>query len=162
MWVYQIGISTNFENIAPGEVTDLPPDAAPGGHEELAVPKGPVYTDGQTLTYPQYEPDAGEIEVHAVQYQPENPQVIEVDQPDINVDGECLMLLFKRMVLAALSSLLSVSLVFSYNFGTCANNRNKCSQFADCRDYVNGFCCNCRPGFYGNGNQCVAEGTARL
>uniref|UniRef100_A0A4W6CCJ4 Nidogen 1 n=1 Tax=Lates calcarifer TaxID=8187 RepID=A0A4W6CCJ4_LATCA len=48
--------------------------------------------------------------------------------------------------------------VFSYNLGTCANNRNKCSQFADCKDYSSGYCCHCRPGFYGNGIQCVAEG----
>lgn len=51
-----------------------------------------------------------------------------------------------------------MSSVFSYNFGTCANDRNKCSQFADCKDYFNGYCCHCRPGFYGNGVQCVAEG----
>lgn len=49
--------------------------------------------------------------------------------------------------------------VFSYNLGTCTNNRNKCSQFADCRDYSSGYCCHCRPGYYGNGIQCVAEGT---
>lgn len=48
--------------------------------------------------------------------------------------------------------------VFSYNLGTCTNNRNKCSQFADCKDYSGGYCCHCRPGFYGNGIQCVAEG----
>uniref|UniRef100_A0A8C6TE61 Nidogen 1a n=1 Tax=Neogobius melanostomus TaxID=47308 RepID=A0A8C6TE61_9GOBI len=35
---------------------------------------------------------------------------------------------------------------------------DKCSQFADCRDYSGGYCCHCRPGFYGNGIQCVAEG----
>lgn len=52
--------------------------------------------------------------------------------------------------------------VFSYNLGTCANNRHKCSQFADCKDYSSGYCCHCRPGFYGNGIQCVAEGNIRL
>ncbi|XP_068444754.1 nidogen-1-like [Clinocottus analis] len=48
--------------------------------------------------------------------------------------------------------------VFTYNSETCAQNRHKCSAFADCRDYSNGYCCHCRPGFYGNGKNCVAEG----
>lgn len=48
--------------------------------------------------------------------------------------------------------------VFAYNSETCAHNRLKCSAFADCRDYSNGYCCHCRPGFYGNGKDCVAEG----
>ncbi|XP_020511653.1 nidogen-1-like [Labrus bergylta] len=48
--------------------------------------------------------------------------------------------------------------VFAYNLETCAHNRHKCSAFADCRDYSNGYCCHCRPGFYGNGKDCVAEG----
>lgn len=54
----------------------------------------------------------------------------------------------------------SVSSVISYtdSLGSCASNRKKCSQFADCKDYSVGYCCHCRPGFYGNGIQCVAEG----
>ncbi|XP_056266669.1 nidogen-1-like isoform X1 [Pseudoliparis swirei] len=48
--------------------------------------------------------------------------------------------------------------VFTYNSETCASNWNKCSSFADCRDYSKGYCCHCRPGFYGNGKNCVAEG----
>ena len=51
-----------------------------------------------------------------------------------------------------------ISTVFAYNFERCANNRLKCSAFADCRDYKDGYCCHCRPGFYGNGKDCVAEG----
>ncbi|XP_023133776.2 nidogen-1 [Amphiprion ocellaris] len=138
VWVYEIGTSPYFTNVAPGEVTDLPTEApaqASGGHED-ADARRPVYTDGQ-VEYPPYQVEAEPIEVHPVQYQPhqpENPEVVVVDDTDINVD------------------------VFSYNLGTCANNRNKCSQFADCRDYSSGYCCHCRPGFYGNGIQCVAEG----
>ncbi|XP_016097511.1 nidogen-1-like, partial [Sinocyclocheilus grahami] len=48
--------------------------------------------------------------------------------------------------------------VFSYNNETCSSNKNKCSVFADCRDYADGFCCRCKPGYYGNGKDCVAEG----
>lgn len=52
--------------------------------------------------------------------------------------------------------------VFAYNLETCAHNRHKCSSFADCRDYSDGYCCRCRPGFYGNGKDCVAEGEEYL
>ncbi|KAF3688158.1 Nidogen-1 [Channa argus] len=64
---------------------------------------------------------------------PQHPQIVVIDE-DVNLD------------------------VFSYNLETCAHNRHKCSAFADCRDYSNGYCCHCRPGFYGNGKDCVAEG----
>ncbi|XP_038593380.1 nidogen-1 [Micropterus salmoides] len=139
VWVYEIGTSPYFTNVAPGEVTELPievaPQGPPEGHEDAAGARRPASTDGQEVEYPSYE--GGQIKVHPVQYQPhqpENPEVLVVDDTEINVD------------------------VFSYNLGTCANNRNKCSQFADCRDYSSGYCCYCRPGFYGNGIQCVAEG----
>ncbi|KAK1886793.1 Nidogen-1 [Dissostichus eleginoides] len=48
--------------------------------------------------------------------------------------------------------------VFTYNSETCAHNQQKCSAFADCRDYSQGYCCQCKPGYYGNGKDCVAEG----
>ncbi|XP_069001154.1 nidogen-1 [Embiotoca jacksoni] len=133
VWVYEIGTSPYFTNVAPGEVTDLPTEATQHKGAEGNEEQRPVYPDGQV----EYSPDAGQLEVHPVQYQPHqpgNPEVVVVDDTDINVD------------------------VFSYNLGTCVNNRNKCSQFADCKDYSSGYCCHCRPGFYGNGIQCVAEG----
>uniref|UniRef100_A0A8D0B1Z8 Nidogen 2 n=1 Tax=Sander lucioperca TaxID=283035 RepID=A0A8D0B1Z8_SANLU len=34
----------------------------------------------------------------------------------------------------------------------------QCSQNAFCSDYATGFCCHCRPGFYGNGRHCLPEG----
>uniref|UniRef100_A0A8C6TFT3 Nidogen 1a n=1 Tax=Neogobius melanostomus TaxID=47308 RepID=A0A8C6TFT3_9GOBI len=117
--VFEIGTFPYFTNVAPGEVTELPTEVEDRGA-------------GQQLEYPPYE--EGQIPINPVRYQPENPEVVVIDDGDINVD------------------------VFSYNIGTCANNRDKCSQFADCRDYSGGYCCHCRPGFYGNGIQCVAEG----
>uniref|UniRef100_A0A8C6TD42 Nidogen 1b n=1 Tax=Neogobius melanostomus TaxID=47308 RepID=A0A8C6TD42_9GOBI len=48
--------------------------------------------------------------------------------------------------------------VFSYGPVTCARNGHSCSPFADCRDHRSGYCCYCRPGYYGNGRDCVAEG----
>ncbi|XP_047459404.1 nidogen-1 [Mugil cephalus] len=137
VWVYEIGTSPYFTNVAEGEVTELPTEATPQErYEEPADERRPEYS-GQQVEYPPYVPDGEQIEVHSVQYQPlqpQNPEVVVVDDTDIDVD------------------------VFSYNLGSCANNRNKCSQFADCKDYPGGYCCHCRPGFYGNGKQCVAEG----
>lgn len=92
VWVYEIGTSPYFTNVAPGEVTELPIEAtfqgAPDGYEESPDARRPVYNAGQEVRYPNYDSEAGQIEVHPVQYQPENPQVVVVDQPDINVDGE--------------------------------------------------------------------------
>lgn len=121
--VFEIGTFPYFTNVAPGEVTELPTEAP---EEARGV--------GQQLEYPPYEPEGGQIPINPVLYQPQNPEVVVVDDTDINVD------------------------VFSYNIGTCASSRDKCSQFADCRDHPGGYCCHCRPGFYGNGVQCVAEG----
>ncbi|XP_077351724.1 nidogen-1 [Festucalex cinctus] len=141
VWVYEIGTSPYFTNVVPGEVTELPaeatPSPSPADPEEAPDSRRVVYTNGQQEVYPPFDPDEGQIEVEPVQYQPhqpDNPEVVVVDDTDINVD------------------------VFAYNLGTCANNRNKCSQFGDCKDHSSGYCCHCRPGFYGNGIQCVAEG----
>uniref|UniRef100_A0A8C9XC92 Nidogen 1 n=1 Tax=Sander lucioperca TaxID=283035 RepID=A0A8C9XC92_SANLU len=133
IWVYEIGTSPYFTNVAPGEVTDLPTEATPQGppedYEEAANARRPVYNDGQQVQYPPYESEGEQIEL-----------INQWAVPDIFLP--CF----------------SMFSVFSYNLGTCASNRNKCSQFADCRDYSSGYCCSCRPGFYGNGIQCLAEG----
>ncbi|XP_035533460.1 LOW QUALITY PROTEIN: nidogen-2 [Morone saxatilis] len=44
------------------------------------------------------------------------------------------------------------------NKETCARFQQQCSQNAICSDYATGFCCHCRPGFYGNGRHCLPEG----
>ncbi|XP_035984365.1 nidogen-2 isoform X2 [Fundulus heteroclitus] len=44
------------------------------------------------------------------------------------------------------------------NKETCARFQQQCSQNAFCSDYPTGFCCHCRPGFYGNGRQCLPDG----
>ncbi|MFT7807036.1 nidogen-1 [Arapaima gigas] len=188
VWVYEIGTSPYFSAIAPGEVTDLSPEAPQEGYvvewgeevekvskfpeygvdpqEVLELPHLPedleqiqqlLYPDPrhgeeiptgnpyvtldqtQPLLYPEvishqepHHPEAPPPQQSW--YQPENPQVVVVDHSDINVD------------------------VFSYNYETCATTRHGCSSFADCRDYSGGYCCRCRPGFYGNGKDCVAEG----
>lgn len=92
--MYEIGTSPYFTNVAPGEVTDLPteatPQGSPEGNEEASNARR-VYTDGQQVEYPPYESEGGQIEVHPVQYQPHqpgNPEVVVLEDTDINVDGE--------------------------------------------------------------------------
>ncbi|KAK7893402.1 hypothetical protein WMY93_022554 [Mugilogobius chulae] len=44
------------------------------------------------------------------------------------------------------------------NKETCARFQQQCSQNAICSDYATGFCCHCKPGFFGNGRQCLPDG----
>ncbi|KAF0046164.1 hypothetical protein F2P81_002693 [Scophthalmus maximus] len=44
------------------------------------------------------------------------------------------------------------------NKETCARFQQQCSQNSFCSDYATGYCCHCRPGFYGNGRHCLPEG----
>ncbi|XP_073690646.1 nidogen-1-like [Garra rufa] len=46
--------------------------------------------------------------------------------------------------------------VFTCNSGECGGQ--KCSKFGECRDYPRGCCCQCKPGYYGNGVQCAPDG----
>uniref|UniRef100_A0A673FV08 Nidogen-1-like n=1 Tax=Sinocyclocheilus rhinocerous TaxID=307959 RepID=A0A673FV08_9TELE len=71
--------------------------------------------------------------VHTVQFRPERPTVVEIENED-NIEVE----------------------VFTYNSGECGGQ--KCSKFGECRNYPSGRCCQCEPGYYGNGVQCVSDG----
>ncbi len=80
--------------MAPGEVTELPTETAQQlaseGYKEAIDARRTVYVGGQQVEYPPYE-SGGQIQVHPLQYQPHqpgNPEVVVVDDTDINVDGE--------------------------------------------------------------------------
>uniref|UniRef100_A0A3B5ARR4 Nidogen-1-like n=1 Tax=Stegastes partitus TaxID=144197 RepID=A0A3B5ARR4_9TELE len=172
VWVYEIGATPIFINITPGmatrspednDATELPVTMSPRQPDETttyethmtrATPSeypdqlGPRYPDQTKTGYPVPEtlypnPDPVEprytnpepVQPVPPHSRPQHPQIVVVDEvEDLNVN------------------------VFAYNLETCAHNRHKCSAFADCRDYSDGYCCHCRPGFYGNGRDCVAEG----
>lgn len=56
----------------------------------------------------------------------------------------------------------SLSPVFTYSAAskeTCARHHGRCSPHAFCTDYATGVCCHCRATYYGNGRQCLPEGT---
>ncbi|KAM4603908.1 nidogen-1-like [Polymixia lowei] len=144
------------ETVTPRTVTPEPkePETVPTRYPEPAEPRYPN-PDLVDPSSPHPNPDSEPIQPRYInpdpveprytnpepvqpdlpRSQPQNPQVVVLDEDeDIDVD------------------------VFAYNLETCATNRQKCSAFADCRDYSNGYCCHCRPGYYGNGKDCVAEG----
>ncbi|KAM7419941.1 hypothetical protein PAMA_016848 [Pampus argenteus] len=101
--------------------------------ESGSSPVEPTYPDPDPIRPRYTNPEP--VQPAPPHSQPQHPQIVVVDEDeDLDVD------------------------VFAYNLETCAHNRHKCSGFADCRDYSNGYCCHCRPGFYGNGKDCVAEG----
>uniref|UniRef100_A0A8C7JV29 Nidogen 1 n=1 Tax=Oncorhynchus kisutch TaxID=8019 RepID=A0A8C7JV29_ONCKI len=147
VWVYEIGTSPFFSSITPGLI-EFPPYEHEE-EEETPEPELPptIYPLVQTrypepvqTRYPEtvqtrYSVPVQPAQLQPPRYQPQTPQVVVVDEDDaLDVD------------------------VFAYSSETCASNRQKCSSFADCKDYTNGYCCHCRPGFYGNGKDCVAEG----
>uniref|UniRef100_A0A7N9AKH4 Nidogen 2a (osteonidogen) n=1 Tax=Mastacembelus armatus TaxID=205130 RepID=A0A7N9AKH4_9TELE len=60
---------------------------------------------------------------------------------------------FDNIVPAAINSLLA-----TLTPGGHGLTLQQCSQNAFCSDYATGFCCHCRPGFYGNGRHCLPDG----
>ncbi|XP_043107714.1 LOW QUALITY PROTEIN: nidogen-1-like [Puntigrus tetrazona] len=152
VWVYVIGSFPSFTSIKPGEVTEVrevtevtteqtmvdtpapEPRAVdstdPEPPTETSSPE--PFAESSTPDEPQYR--YVQPRPKTPQQQPQIPQVLIIDEDELNVD------------------------VFSYNYETCSSNKHKCSVFADCRDYAAGYCCRCKPGYYGNGKDCVAEG----
>uniref|UniRef100_A0A8C5HT66 Nidogen-1-like n=1 Tax=Gouania willdenowi TaxID=441366 RepID=A0A8C5HT66_GOUWI len=106
---------------------------APEASEPRYSPVEPSYPKSDPIKPWYNNPErAQQVPPHLGQ---QHPQIVVVDEDeDLNVN------------------------VFAYNLETCALNRHKCSAFADCQDFNNGYCCQCRTGFYGNGIDCVAEG----
>lgn len=80
VWVYRIGTYPYFSKVEPGEVTDLPTEAPlPAVDSQQSI-----LTSGQVFSIP----DAEQIQVNSVQYQPQNPEVVVIEDSEINVDGE--------------------------------------------------------------------------
>uniref|UniRef100_UPI00398F077B nidogen-1 n=1 Tax=Pristiophorus japonicus TaxID=55135 RepID=UPI00398F077B len=125
----------------------------PEEDEEVGSPEDPVVyraapqqnvedLPSEEPRYVEQLPIFSRIEVRPVQFQPPQfPQRrVELLDTELDVTGN----------------------VFSYNTERqlkCANRGHDCSIHGQCRDYVAGFCCHCSPGYYGNGKQCVAEGS---
>uniref|UniRef100_A0A8C6TD52 Nidogen 1b n=1 Tax=Neogobius melanostomus TaxID=47308 RepID=A0A8C6TD52_9GOBI len=146
VWVYEIG-SKNFFRIEPGTVTALADDITAAMPTASTLPRQPdATTTRRTVTTRPTETEEPEY-VYEDEFSTESrvlrpdPQYSAPERPHVVVEDEDL----------------DVN-VFSYGPVTCARNGHSCSPFADCRDHRSGYCCYCRPGYYGNGRDCVAEG----
>ncbi|CAB1344808.1 unnamed protein product [Coregonus sp. 'balchen'] len=187
VWVYEIGTSPFFSSITPGQVTNLSPEEGVAGGQVEPVPEFPPRNTGeqQEIEFPPYEREEEEETpepelpptVHTVQYQPRYPVVPEPPQsryPETvqpRYPGtvqprypETVQPRYPETVQPRYPETVQPQPP-RYQPQTPQvvvvdedDDLDKCSSFADCKDYTNGYCCHCRPGFYGNGKDCVAEG----
>ncbi|KAK3562133.1 hypothetical protein QTP86_030133, partial [Hemibagrus guttatus] len=185
VWVYKIGSSYFFTDIQPGRVTtvktietlsvlnhEATENAEPNYSGRGEFTEDPFFVAETTppeISIPEtipLEPHAPEttLEILEETVRRDESQPTYVHHPSLHNNPHNVYPLPRGprpdnpqvVVLEELDEAINVN-VFSY-YEKCANNRDKCSSFADCRDYETGYCCHCRPGFYGNGKDCVAEG----
>uniref|UniRef100_A0A8B9L2A0 Nidogen 1 n=1 Tax=Astyanax mexicanus TaxID=7994 RepID=A0A8B9L2A0_ASTMX len=175
VWVYQIGASSSFDTVIPGQVSTVTPEES---SPDQAIPDapGPRYQEQEeTPDYPSYEEETFPPETFTstafpeTSFETEEPILHEEAVPELTVQSRASYPFPPRpqpvvaqpinpqvVVVEEPDEDLNVN-VFSY-YETCSSNRHKCSNFADCIDYATGYCCQCKPGYYGNGKDCVAEG----
>ncbi|XP_076579565.1 nidogen-2 isoform X2 [Chaetodon auriga] len=111
---------------------------------QYAPPNPPVPEGGAALTpeqQPQFPLEVVDVYPPHRSEPPLSPggHVVSVDEDDVDFDT-------------------GVIQYTTENKETCARFQQQCSQNAFCSDYATGFCCHCRPGFYGNGRHCLPEG----
>uniref|UniRef100_A0A4W5R5T5 Nidogen 1 n=1 Tax=Hucho hucho TaxID=62062 RepID=A0A4W5R5T5_9TELE len=170
VWVYEIGQVTNLspaEGVAVGQVEPVPefPPRNTGEQQEIEFPpyEYPVASEPPQPSYPE-PPQTSYPEPLQPSYpeplQPSYPETVQTSYPETVQTSypETIAPFLLKLYFFEECGFVFFSAVFAYNSETCASNRQKCSSFADCKDYTNGYCCHCRPGFYGNGKDCVAEG----
>ncbi|XP_026133570.1 nidogen-1-like [Carassius auratus] len=113
-------------------------DVAPGEVPDLPLHRStgshrhqrPLYPD-LVHRRPEHPPP---IQVHTVRFRPRGRLAVVAIENEDNIEDN----------------------VFTYNSGECG--RQRCSRFGECRNYPRGRCCQCQPGFNGNGVQCVPDG----
>ncbi|KAA0707379.1 Nidogen-1 [Triplophysa tibetana] len=157
VWVYEIGTSPLFSSITPGVITSEEmtetETTAPVTETSASQTFTPFfyYDEPQTPEQIPFTSSVTEEPVSSTEDQseshylrprrpplsprePQSPEIVDVDEEDLNVN------------------------VFAYKHETCSSGTHTCSVFADCKDYSSGYCCHCKPGYYGDGKECVAEG----
>uniref|UniRef100_A0A8C5HQU9 Nidogen-1-like n=1 Tax=Gouania willdenowi TaxID=441366 RepID=A0A8C5HQU9_GOUWI len=155
VWVFEIGSSPFFISIAPGMVTTSDEDREATKPHTTEIPgQTERYDNPQELDFSFYLITT--IPTVAV---PEDKDTLLTQSPN---EYETSYPITETITLSNVNVKTEKwddeKPVFAYNLETCALNRHKCSAFADCQDFNNGYCCQCRTGFYGNGIDCVAEG----
>ncbi|XP_047432393.1 nidogen-2 isoform X2 [Mugil cephalus] len=119
------------------------------GSEDVPLDSEPRYgpePERQYAPEPEQEQPQLPLEVVDVYPPPRNPprrtpgsHVVSVDEDDVNFDT-------------------GVIKYTTETTETCARFQQQCSQNAFCTDYTTGYCCHCRPDFYGNGRHCLPDG----
>ncbi|KAF5905183.1 nidogen-1 [Clarias magur] len=153
VWVYKIGSSSRFDNIIPGKVTstrDTVLSEEPGEYAE------PRYSGMEFTERLPYEGRIIPTVIHTPEIIRPGPTIPEVPNP-VYPGPRGPRPVFPPIVIVDEDHENIDVDVFSY-YETCASNRHKCSSSAECRDYKAGYCCHCKPGFYGNGKECIADG----
>ncbi|XP_056616657.1 nidogen-1 [Triplophysa dalaica] len=138
VWVYKIGAFPQFSDVTAGQVPDLPVDS----HQYRNT--GSHRHQHQVQVYPEDQGISQDI-LDGVYHRPEHPVLLQVETVQFTPE----------VVEVESDDNIQVN-VFTYNSGQCA--RHTCSKFGECRNSPSGQCCHCKPGFYGNGVQCVSEG----
>ncbi|XP_023185227.1 nidogen-2 isoform X3 [Xiphophorus maculatus] len=95
--------------------------------------------EGRTQRVEEQQPQVVDVYPPLRNPPPSGGHVVSVDEEDVDFDT-------------------GVIQYTTENKETCARFQQQCSQNAFCSDYATGFCCHCRPGFYGNGRHCLPDG----
>uniref|UniRef100_A0A3P8W1Q3 Nidogen 2 n=1 Tax=Cynoglossus semilaevis TaxID=244447 RepID=A0A3P8W1Q3_CYNSE len=165
IWLFHTGNRYSFDNIVPASIGGLLATSPTGGlplviqlffldslNSQLTLEDGEEDDYPLTGGDPEFQPAPAGTD-HSAPPQPENPDspLHPSEQPHPHPHHQPSYLRFS----------LSTSAVIQYtteNKETCARFQQQCSQNAFCSDYATGFCCHCRPGFYGNGRHCLPDG----
>uniref|UniRef100_A0A671U6H3 Nidogen 2 n=1 Tax=Sparus aurata TaxID=8175 RepID=A0A671U6H3_SPAAU len=147
VWLFHTGNRYSFDNIVPASVgakgcfllqdeeDDYP---LTGGDAEFQPAPASDHSEAPQPASPDAPSSPSEDVPHGSQ--PSNRQYAPPNPPEAS-----------QCCYAALN-------MFFFAFSFCPRFQQQCSQNAFCSDYATGYCCHCRPGFYGNGRHCLPEG----
>uniref|UniRef100_A0A671U8T6 Nidogen 2 n=1 Tax=Sparus aurata TaxID=8175 RepID=A0A671U8T6_SPAAU len=145
VWLFHTGNRYSFDNIVPASVGGLlatPPTRGHGLSLDTTTPDYPEFEEYPDNTFDpdsQDEEDDYPLTGGDAEFQPAPAS----DHSEAPQPSQCCY--------AALN-------MFFFAFSFCPRFQQQCSQNAFCSDYATGYCCHCRPGFYGNGRHCLPEG----
>uniref|UniRef100_A0A3Q1HM38 Uncharacterized protein n=1 Tax=Anabas testudineus TaxID=64144 RepID=A0A3Q1HM38_ANATE len=172
VWLFHTGNRYSFDNIVPASIGGLlatPPTGILGFPLDTTTSEYfEEYADNT------FEPDTqegdGEFQPshaggdHSESLQPASPD-IQIKQTKYSnkllfeyIRNSCIVDVMHNNTNVLLPLSLSVIQYTTENKETCARFQQQCSHNAFCSDYATGFCCHCRPGFYGNGVHCLPDG----
>uniref|UniRef100_A0A671U7E4 Nidogen 2 n=1 Tax=Sparus aurata TaxID=8175 RepID=A0A671U7E4_SPAAU len=177
VWLFHTGNRYSFDNIVPASVGGLlatPPTRGHGLSLDTTTPDYPEFEEYPDNTFDpdsQDEEDDYPLTGGDAEFQPapasdhsEAPQPASPDAPsspseDVPHGSQPSNRQYAPPNPPEASQCCYAALnMFFFAFSFCPRFQQQCSQNAFCSDYATGYCCHCRPGFYGNGRHCLPEG----